>query len=132
MFGFQRVGDLIDAGATVYVCGDGSKLEPDVKRALMRLHASRSGASDEAAARWIISTDRGDRFLGCSLIAGTNGWLLSEVAGAEEETILYADVDLVSARSAPIWNSLNDLPRDRRVDLYGSMLGYDRHAALPR
>lgn len=79
-----------------------------------------------------IGTDRGDRFLGCSLIAGTNGWPLGEVAGAEEETILYADIDLVSARSAPIWNSLNDLPRDRRVDLYGSMLGYDRHAALPR
>jgi len=79
-----------------------------------------------------IGTDRGDRFLGCSLIAGTNGWPLSEVAGAEEETILFADIDLVSARSAPIWNSLNDLPRDRRVDLYGSMLGYDRHVALPR
>lgn len=79
-----------------------------------------------------IGTDRGDRFLGCSLIAGTNGWPLSQVAGAEEETILFADIDLVSARSAPIWNSLNDLPRDRRVDLYGSMLGYDRHAALPR
>lgn len=79
-----------------------------------------------------IGTDRGNRFLGCSLIAGTNGWPLGRVAGAEEETILYADIDLVSARSAPIWNSLNDLPRDRRVDLYGPMLGYDRHAALPR
>lgn len=79
-----------------------------------------------------IGTDRGNRFLGCSLIAGTNGWPLGRVAGAESETILYADIDLVSARSAPIWNSLNDLPRDRRVDLYGPMLGYDRHAALPR
>lgn len=79
-----------------------------------------------------IGTDRGDRFLGCSLIAGTHGWPIGRVAGAEEETILYADIDLVSARSAPIWNSLNDLPRDRRSDLYGPMLGYDRHAALPR
>jgi predicted amidohydrolase len=79
-----------------------------------------------------IGTDRGERFLGCSLIAGTNGWPISDVASAEEETILYADVDLMAARSAPIWNSLNDLPRDRRSDLYGSMLGYDLHPALPR
>ncbi len=77
-------------------------------------------------------TDRGERFLGCSLISGTNGWPLTEVAGAEEETILYADVDLTSARSAPIWNNLNDLPRDRRSDLYDTMLGYQLHPALPR
>ncbi|MNH16248.1 hypothetical protein D3C79_758800 [compost metagenome] len=79
-----------------------------------------------------IGSERGGRFLGCSLIAGTNGWPIGEVAGAENECILYADLDLTSARSAPIWNSLNDLPRDRRTDLYGSMLGYDLHPALPR
>ena len=79
-----------------------------------------------------IGSERGGRFLGCSLIAGTNGWPIGEVAGAENECILYAELDLTSARSAPIWNSLNDLPRDRRTDLYGSMLGYDLHPALPR
>ncbi|UVJ42962.1 nitrilase family protein [Pseudomonas sp. LS1212] len=79
-----------------------------------------------------IGTDRGERFLGCSLIAGTNGWPISEVASAEEQTVLYADVDLTSARTAPIWNSLNDLPRDRRTDLYDPMLGYSMHSPLPR
>lgn len=79
-----------------------------------------------------IGSERGGRFLGCSLIAGTNGWPLGEIAGPEDQCILYADLDLSSARSAPIWNSLNDLPRDRRTDLYGSMLGYDLHPALPR
>lgn len=79
-----------------------------------------------------IGSERGGRFLGCSLIAGTNGWPIGEVAGAENECILYADLDLTSARSAPIWNNLNDLPRDRRTDLYGSMFGYDLHPALPR
>ncbi|MCS5515870.1 hydratase [Pseudomonas qingdaonensis] len=67
-----------------------------------------------------------------SLIAGTNGWPLGKVGGAEDECILYADVDLSTARSAPVWNSLNDLPRDRRTDCYGAMLGYDQHPALPR
>lgn len=79
-----------------------------------------------------VGCDRGDRFLGCSLIAGTNGWPLGRVAGAEEDVILYADIDLVSARSAPIWNSLNDLPRDRRGDLYDAMLGYRNHPMMPR
>ncbi|MBS69208.1 MAG: hydratase [Pseudomonas sp.] len=79
-----------------------------------------------------VGTDRGERFLGCSLIAGTNGWPIGEVAPAEGETIVCADIDLVSARSAPIWNSLNDLPRDRRTDLYDTMLGYTGHRAFPR
>ncbi|HHX4812408.1 TPA: nitrilase family protein [Yersinia enterocolitica] len=79
-----------------------------------------------------VGTDRGERFLGCSLIASTNGWPIGDVAPAEGETILYADIDLCSARSAPIWNSLNDLPRDRRTDLYDNMLGYTGHPALPR
>jgi len=48
-----RVGELIDAGATIYVCGDGAKMEPDVKRALMRIHAARTGADEAAAAAWI-------------------------------------------------------------------------------
>lgn len=79
-----------------------------------------------------IGTDKGERFLGCSLIAGTNGWPLGEVACAEEQTILYADVDLGATRSAPIWNPLNDLHRDRRCDLYDPMLGYTDHPQLPR
>ena len=79
-----------------------------------------------------VGSERGGRFLGCSLIAGTNGWPIGEVGSAEAEAILYADVDLSSARSAPIWNSLNDLPRDRRTDLYDANLGYRLHAPMPR
>jgi N-carbamoylputrescine amidase len=79
-----------------------------------------------------VGSDRGARFLGCSLIAGTNGWPIGRVAGAEEETILTADIDVVSARSAPIWNQLNDLIRDRRTDLYDPMLGYTLSPAAPR
>ncbi|GAA2265040.1 hypothetical protein GCM10010149_01360 [Nonomuraea roseoviolacea subsp. roseoviolacea] len=79
-----------------------------------------------------VGTDRGARFLGCSLIAGTNGWPIGRVAGAEEETILTADIDIVSARSAPIWNDLNDLVRDRRTDLYDPLLGYTLGHVAPR
>ena len=79
-----------------------------------------------------IGEEQGERYLGCSLIAGTNGWPIGEVAPADEQTILYADIDLSTARSAPIWNNLNDLCRDRRVDVYESMLGYHQHPCLPR
>ncbi|MFK8328996.1 nitrilase family protein [Pseudomonas sp. BJa5] len=79
-----------------------------------------------------IGNERGGRFLGCSLIAGVHGWPIGEVASAECECILYADLDLCSARSAPIWNNLNDLVRDRRTDLYGTALGYHLHPAMPR
>ncbi len=76
--------------------------------------------------------ERGAKFLGCSVIAGTNGWPLGPVGGPEEETILIADLDLSAARSAPVWNELNDLLRDRRTDLYDDMLGYRLNSALPR
>jgi len=79
-----------------------------------------------------VGTDRGDRFLGCSLIVGTHGWPLAPIASAEGEAVVMAEVDLSTARSAPIWNSLNDLCRDRRTDLFDPMLGYRQHAMLAR
>ncbi|MBA4493532.1 nitrilase family protein [Paenactinomyces guangxiensis] len=79
-----------------------------------------------------VGEERGGKFLGCSLIAGNNGWPITGPASPEEETILYADINLVSSRQAPIWNELNDLIRDRRTDLYNEMLGYQLGKKLPR
>lgn len=79
-----------------------------------------------------IGQERGAGFMGNSLIAGTNGWPIDRIAGPDEDTIIYADIDLTAARTAPIWNQLNDLHRDRRTDLYDQMLGYRGAAPLPR
>ena len=79
-----------------------------------------------------VGTERGGKFLGCSLITGTNGWPIGEVAPPDEETIIYGDLDVVAARSALIWNDLNDLARDRRTDLYDPLLGYRGGEVLPR
>lgn len=79
-----------------------------------------------------IGTERTSGFMGNSLIPGTDGWPIGRIAGPDEDTILYADIDLTAARSAPIWNALNDLHRDRRTDLYDPMLGYRGGNALPR
>src|SRR5271168_429741 len=48
-----RVGELIDGGAIVFVCGDGSRMEPDVKRALMALRRERAGVDEDGGRRWI-------------------------------------------------------------------------------
>ena len=42
------------AGRIIYVCGDGSKMEPDVKAALVAIHRERAAAMPAAA------LDRGD------------------------------------------------------------------------
>jgi cytochrome P450/NADPH-cytochrome P450 reductase len=49
----ERVWSLIDQGAIIFVCGDGSKMEPDVKAALVAIYRERAGADAEAGARWI-------------------------------------------------------------------------------
>lgn len=79
-----------------------------------------------------VGEERGGKFLGCSLITGTNGWPIGEIADAEEPAVLYADIDIVASRSALIWNDLNDLARDRRTDLYDPLLGYSTGKHLAR
>lgn len=79
-----------------------------------------------------IGEERGNKFLGCSLITALNGWPIGRVASAEDEEILYADIDVVGGRSAVMWTDLNDLPRDRRTDLYDETLGYWSGQPHPR
>jgi predicted amidohydrolase len=79
-----------------------------------------------------VGEERGGKFLGCSLITGTNGWPIGDIADAEEPTTLYADLDLAASRSALIWSDLNDLARDRRTDLYDPLLGYTGGKHLAR
>ncbi|HEX3549220.1 MAG TPA: cytochrome P450, partial [Candidatus Elarobacter sp.] len=45
----DRVWALLKAGGVVYVCGDGSRMEPDVRATLTALYAARAGASAEEA-----------------------------------------------------------------------------------
>ncbi|MEN3350661.1 MAG: cytochrome / NADPH-cytochrome reductase [Bradyrhizobium sp.] len=59
----DRVWDLIQNGAIIYVCGDGSKMEPDVKEALMSIYRERTGADADAAARWIEEMGAKNRYV---------------------------------------------------------------------
>ena len=58
-----KVWALLDAGAHVYVCGDGSRMEPDVKRALTRLYAEEKDVHPDAADQWIDDMNKADRYV---------------------------------------------------------------------
>jgi cytochrome P450 / NADPH-cytochrome P450 reductase len=59
----DRVWSLIEKGAVVYVCGDGGKMEPDVKAALVAIYREREGADAGAALRWIDDLGTSNRYV---------------------------------------------------------------------
>jgi len=59
----DKVWRLIEQGAIVFVCGDGGKMEPDVKAALVAIYRERSGADADAAARWIDEMGARNRYV---------------------------------------------------------------------
>ncbi len=59
----DRVWSLIESGAIVYVCGDGGKMEPDVKAALVAIYRERKGADADAALRWIDDLGTSNRYV---------------------------------------------------------------------
>ncbi|CAM5623419.1 Bifunctional cytochrome P450/NADPH--P450 reductase OS=Streptomyces alboniger OX=132473 GN=CP975_32150 PE=3 SV=1 [Streptomyces alboniger] len=49
----EEVRRLLDAGARVYVCGDGSRLAPGVREAFQRLYAKSAGCDSATAEAWL-------------------------------------------------------------------------------
>jgi cytochrome P450/NADPH-cytochrome P450 reductase len=49
----DRVWDLIEQGAKIFVCGDGSRMEPDVRRALSLICSEERDVGAEAADAWL-------------------------------------------------------------------------------
>jgi cytochrome P450/NADPH-cytochrome P450 reductase len=59
----ERVWSLIEDGAIIYVCGDGGKMEPDVKAALVAIYCERSGGDAQAGQRWIDDLGTKNRYV---------------------------------------------------------------------
>jgi cytochrome P450/NADPH-cytochrome P450 reductase len=59
----ERVWSLIEQGAIIYVCGDGGKMEPDVKAALVAIHRERSGRDANEGQRWIDDLGTKNRYV---------------------------------------------------------------------
>lgn len=54
---------LIGQGAMVYVCGDGGRMEPDVKRALIALYRDKAGADAAAGDSWMAGLVADGRYV---------------------------------------------------------------------
>jgi cytochrome P450 / NADPH-cytochrome P450 reductase len=59
----DRVWSLIEQGAIVYVCGDGGKMEPDVKATLTAIYRERKGATEDEALHWIDGMGTQNRYV---------------------------------------------------------------------
>jgi N-carbamoylputrescine amidase len=70
-----------------------------------------------------VGTERGQEFIGQSLIVDSDGWLKAGPASAQREEILFAECDVGRIRSSRRINAFNHKLRDRRTDVYDPMLG---------
>jgi len=70
-----------------------------------------------------VGTERGQPFIGQSLVVSYTGWTVAGPAGRESEEIILAEVNLSDARRKRNWNDFNQVLRDRRHDTYDEMLG---------
>ncbi|KAA6212700.1 cytochrome P450 [Streptomyces albofaciens JCM 4342] len=59
----DEVGALLDAGARVYVCGDGNRMAPGVRAAFRELYAARTGATEEEAEAWLQELTADGRYV---------------------------------------------------------------------
>jgi len=65
-----------------------------------------------------VGVERGQPFIGQSLITGHTGWPIAGPASPAEEQIIFADIDMASARKARRWNDFNEVLRDCRPASY--------------
>lgn len=59
----DEVWELIDAGAVIYVCGDASRMAPDVRRTFAAIYCEKAGASEAAAESWLNELTAQNRYL---------------------------------------------------------------------
>lgn len=65
-----------------------------------------------------VGTERGQIFIGQSLIIGANGWPLAGPADSSTEQTLIASINLKQSRHAKQLNKFNHVQGDQRVDVY--------------
>jgi cytochrome P450/NADPH-cytochrome P450 reductase len=59
----DEVWQMIQDGAIVYVCGDASRMAPDVRRAFATIYRDKTGADAQAAERWLDQLTLANRYL---------------------------------------------------------------------
>jgi N-carbamoylputrescine amidase len=66
-----------------------------------------------------IGRERGQPFIGRSVIVGPSGWPVAGPASVDQEEILFATLELDAVGPGRRLNRFNDLIGDRRSDVYG-------------
>jgi cytochrome P450/NADPH-cytochrome P450 reductase len=59
----NRIWQLIQAGASIYVCGDASKMAPDVRKAFAEVYQNKTGSSAQEAEEWLSEMSTQNRYL---------------------------------------------------------------------
>ena len=59
----EKVWQLLEDGASVYVCGDASKMAPDVRRAFASIYQEKTEASLQEAEQWLNTLTNEKRYL---------------------------------------------------------------------
>jgi cytochrome P450/NADPH-cytochrome P450 reductase len=59
----EEVWKLIEGGAVIYVCGDASRMAPDVRRTFAAIYAEKTGTALDAASDWIDQMTVEGRYL---------------------------------------------------------------------
>jgi predicted amidohydrolase len=70
-----------------------------------------------------VGMERGQPFIGQSVIVSYTGWPIGRPASPDREEIIYAEANLADARRKRNWNEYNQVLRDRRIDVYDELLG---------
>lgn len=65
-----------------------------------------------------IGIERGQKFIGQSLIVSYTGWPVAGPAGETGETLIVADLPVTAAKAARAWGEFNNVISDRRPDVY--------------
>jgi N-carbamoylputrescine amidase len=99
----------------------GQRPDREAMANVLAMAAAHSNSFYVAAANR-VGEERGQPFIGQSLIVSHTGWPVAGPASASEEAVLLASVNLSEARSARRWNDHNQVVRDRRPDQYDSSL----------
>jgi cytochrome P450 / NADPH-cytochrome P450 reductase len=59
----EEVWQLLQEGAIVYVCGDASKMAPDVRKTFAMIYQEKTGASEQEADQWLNELTAQHRYL---------------------------------------------------------------------
>jgi predicted amidohydrolase len=103
---------------TNWVPMPGNDRQPEVMANILHKAAAHSNGVYIACADR-IGIERGQPFLGRSLIVGPQGWPLAGPASDVDDEILIASVSLSDVKKTRALSTFNDVLGDRRTDVYG-------------